>query len=521
MKRRLINILAIIGAVVMATGCAKFTELSPKGVNMLQRVSDLDMLLNYEWPNLGVARHSIITSGNVGYMGTAMEALIAAPATNPDAVMAITADFDNLIALVEEKLVTDSYYTQMYELIGQIANPVIKNADTAEGDRDLAKRLKAEALTLRAYLHYLLVKNYAGAYDPATADTQLAMAYTFEDSDPSQTPVQLTMKQFYDNILADIKAAKELDALQAPSNNRMRLSNAALYAVEALVNMEVRDYAAAKTAAQNSLAIEPTVDDYNTMLVYRPDMWTDETDAMTVYPGWELRRDKTTGMVTKEDIFKTDYLYFFWYTAFPFLLDEVDGEKNILLNHISYSTANDYTGTMYGRLYMGDYFFPNGTGLSTVDMYFVLAECAIRSGDWATAADNINYILCRRQPNKEIYEATIAQDPTAMGVIAPENYFTPVSFNNAADGIKELRKVVWAEHWFRSGFFYWQKRWNAEADWAYTINKTFTYATTDAEGRYVAGKTETFPLTPESKVWIRPFPQKTMNLTDFVQNYSY
>lgn len=518
MKRRVINILAILGAAIMATGCAKFTELSPKGVNMLGRVSDLDMLLNYEWPNLGEGKHSIITSGNLGYLGNALETLVNAPATSPNTAMCITGDF-SLIDMVYDKLTTDSYYTQMYELIGQVANPVIKNADTAEGDRELAKRLKAEALTLRAYLHYLLVKNYAGAYDPATAETQLALAYAFEDNDPSQTPVQLTMKKFYENILADIADAKELNALQAPSNNRMRMNSAALYAVEALVNMEVRNYSAAKTAAAASIGIEPTVDDYNQMLVYRPDMWTDEVDAMKVYPGWELRRDKTTGMVTKEDLFKTDYLYFFWYSAYPFLLEEVDGDKNILLNHISYSHAPDYSGTMYGRLYMGDFFFPNGNGLSTVDMYFVLAECAIREKQWTTAADNINYILSRRQPNKEIYEAAIAQDPTAMGVIAPENYYKPVSFNNEADAIKELRKVVWAEHWFRSGFFYWQKRWNAESAWAYTINKEFTYATTDESGNYVAGKTVNFPLTPDSKVWIRPFPQKTMNLTDFVQNY--
>lgn len=512
--------MAILGAAILATGCAKFTELSPKGVNMLNRVSDLDMLLNYEWPNLGIDSHSIMTSGNISYTGTALEVLVNAPQTSPDFVMCVTGDFENLIGLVEDKLVNDSYYTTIYELIGQVANPVIKQADTAEGDATLAKRVKAEALTLRAYLHYLLVKNYADAYDPATAETQLALAYAFENNDPSQTPIQLTMKQYYDNILADIKAAKELNALQNPSNNRMRISNAALYAVEALVNMEVRNYSAAKTAAEASIAIEPTVDDYNTMLVYREDMWANESDPNApAEAGWELRRPQSVGIVTKEDIFKVDYLYFFWYTAFPFLLEEVDGDKNILMNHISYSSGADYNGVFNGRLYMGEDFIPNGNGLNTVDMYFVLAECAIREQQWTTAAENINYILSRRQPNKDIYEATISTAPTARGVIAPENYYTPVSFNNEADAITELRKVVWAEHWFRSGFFYWQKRWNSEDAWAYTINKEFTYATTDATGAYVAGDTVEFSLTPDSKVWIRPFPQKTMNMTDFVQNY--
>ena len=49
----------------------------------------------------------------------------------------------------------DSDYSEFYSIIGRVANPVISKVDEASGSESTKKQLKAEALVLRAYNHYL------------------------------------------------------------------------------------------------------------------------------------------------------------------------------------------------------------------------------------------------------------------------------------------------------------------------------------------------------------------------------
>ncbi|MFR7812822.1 MAG: RagB/SusD family nutrient uptake outer membrane protein, partial [Butyricimonas faecihominis] len=88
---------------------------------------------------------------------------------------------------------SDYKYTRLYEIIGQVANPVLLNVDVASGDRVLADRLKAEALVLRAWCHYLLVNFYAKAYNPATAETDPGIVYALETDDMAAPNEKLTV----------------------------------------------------------------------------------------------------------------------------------------------------------------------------------------------------------------------------------------------------------------------------------------------------------------------------------------
>ncbi len=85
------------------------------------------------------------------------------------------------------------------------------------GCRDRFRRkktaLKAEALTIRAYFHWLAAVKFTKAYDPATADSENLSHMFWETQDIKQPTEQLTQKEVYEYILADLDAAIELNAL--------------------------------------------------------------------------------------------------------------------------------------------------------------------------------------------------------------------------------------------------------------------------------------------------------------------
>ena len=118
---------------------------------------------------------------------------------------------------------------------------MLLNVDVASGDRVLADRLKAEALVLRAWCHYLLVNFYAKAYNPATAETDPGIVYALETDDMAAPNEKLTVAKVYEMILADLNAALDLGSLPVVPN-KMRVGLSFAYAVKAKVLMSIRDY---------------------------------------------------------------------------------------------------------------------------------------------------------------------------------------------------------------------------------------------------------------------------------------
>ena len=62
MKKTTYSILFALLA--FASACSDFTEIEPKGKNVLSRVEDLDMLLNYEYRQRGFAFRSVMLVAN-------------------------------------------------------------------------------------------------------------------------------------------------------------------------------------------------------------------------------------------------------------------------------------------------------------------------------------------------------------------------------------------------------------------------------------------------------------------------
>ena len=186
------------------TSCSDFTDIKPKGSNLLQSVTDLEMLLNYEFQGIKATQQQLLCGDLYP------QEMIPTVINRPNMTLTkIFTTWDESAHAKEQLDLTasDAHYTKFYEVIGKIANPVLLNIDKADGDDALRQQVKCEALVLRAYFHYLVVQKFAKAYDPAYASTTMAIPYLKETQDLLATIPQLTLEQVYTNILTDIDEA--------------------------------------------------------------------------------------------------------------------------------------------------------------------------------------------------------------------------------------------------------------------------------------------------------------------------
>ncbi len=104
---------------------------------------------------------------------------------------------------------TSYCYRIFYRIIGN-ANFIIDNIDKASGADAEKARIKAEALTLRAYAHFFLVQLYGKRYDAAAKpNAQLGVPLMLTSTD-SNNP-RSTVEEVYTQVVKDLDAAIALN----------------------------------------------------------------------------------------------------------------------------------------------------------------------------------------------------------------------------------------------------------------------------------------------------------------------
>ncbi|MDR2130408.1 MAG: RagB/SusD family nutrient uptake outer membrane protein [Odoribacteraceae bacterium] len=463
----------LLALLALSSGCGEFTDLDPKGKNLLGSVTDLDQLLNYQFSGndnvLEMIDVSVLVDDQYP-IANHVPNLISAPVKTLRSIWLTWDEQGDRAALTR----SDTKYERCYEIIGQVANPVLLMADAATGDRDMANRLKAEAYVLRAYFHYLVVNVYAKAYHPATAATDGGVPYVKEHDLLTVPRQKYTVQKVYDFILEDLQAAYDLESLPDHPTNAMRVGKAFAYAVEAKVRMSMRDFTGAEAAANRSLAIQNALEDHRDNLIVGEDDYGDPVD---VFDRPELR--------APEDLFyaSTTYVLF---NAFTPGLSAAFEEGSIMYNTIS--KLNIYSDYLYGLegidVILADNVYFNAAGLTTVDMYLTLAECKIRSGDVPGAMSILNDTIRAKRI-----------DP-----------YTPLAAANAPEAFAILKRVSRTETWFGPKHFINLKRWNTEEAYKETLRKTLLGVD--------------YELRPDSPLWIFPFPQNATGYNpNLTQNY--
>lgn len=110
----------------------------------------------------------------------------------------------------DNSAVTQYYYRTFYRMIGN-ANFIIDNIDAATGSDVERARIKAEALTLRAYSYSYLVQFYGKRYDPAAKPNSQPGVPLLLSSSDSKKP-RATVEEVYKSIISDLDAAIAINA---------------------------------------------------------------------------------------------------------------------------------------------------------------------------------------------------------------------------------------------------------------------------------------------------------------------
>lgn len=469
--KKLSAVIAIITILLGSVSCGKYTDIQPKGKNLLNNVDDLDLLMNhmYGGSQFDFTFQSILV--NDMYYPFANVPNIAGGAVKD--ITYVVTTYDEGIDRAALTL-SDYVYEGLYGIVSRVANIVIQQADQAEGDRMLARQLKAEAYVLRAYMHYLLVNVFAKAYDPATASKEGGIPYV-KQLNLEQVQAKRTMKEVYDFLLEDVNAAIDLEALPAQGKNSMRIGKSFAYAVKARILMSMRDYEGALAATNEALKFNNVLEDHRIFL------------SAPLGQHVPFARDGTSA---PDNLF---YAYFGkpWPLTFSPSIEIINNyyePGNIILD--STSAYNFSLGEMFLGMPGVPIFLPstgnyeqNAAGMTTSDLYMMKAECLIRLQKVNDGMDVINEVRKRR--------------------VAP---YQPATATNEASAMTWLKKTARIEFLYTVRNFIDIKRWNAEGTYKENITKT------------IGGKV--YELKHDSKLWVFPFPQ---NATEFnptlTQNY--
>lgn len=359
MKTYLYNTLLLCFSISLFSSCGKFLEVEPKGKVILKTITDYDLLLNGQ---------GLTSSGDqlLNNLSDDIDIPTVDPMNRSTSTLSYLWSDDLNPTINERPLMWGFHYINIYAY-----NAVINGVEKATtGDIQEKKRIKAEALVGRAFEYLYLVNLYAKTYNPASANTDLAVPFVTSTDLVEKTPDRATVKFMYDKIISDITDA--IPNLPANNNqNKFRGSVNAAYSILArayyYMNNQTEAVKYAKLALQEA---GTSLMDFNTvtakaqipnMVINKQEIYArySTSPSSIVLPTLELLK-----LFTRDD----------------------------LRLKLFYTKLGDYTFPIRGV----SQFSPNGSalsfGTSISEMKLIIAEAAARANDLTTALANLNDI---------------------------------------------------------------------------------------------------------------------------------
>ena len=490
MKAKYIASVSAALAMTLAS-CESFTEIDQKGMNLLSKCSDLELLLNGSFQTN--PEDVEILCGDVLSSNEYVPEMLSR--TNKTENQILTAWDEEGHANILQSVTTDGFYGSCFGKVGRIANPILERVDEAEGTQAEKDKLKSEALTLRAYYTFLCAQKYAKVYDPATADTEMSIPWLPVGFDIEAKAEKVTQKELYTNILADLNEAIKIDGIPLYGINRERLSKPFPYVAKAIVLLTMRDYDGALAAAEEAIELNGVINDYGEYLMDDVSWMTGEPwTYLSLAPSLSLEEDIFTDVAQEffhfitpfnESMFepgsyKKDYAYTMYRSSMG-MYDPEDPEMDRMYaladNEMMYGVPYDLTYDLDG--------YTNTIGLKTTYAYLVKAECLIQKG--------------------QIDDAMATLDGIRVNRISPD-YYEPLqgAVTDKAEAIDYLKKAAHGEYVYTQWNFINRKRWTAIDGFKETFVKE------------LCGNTYT--LRPDSPMWVFPFPREAVLMNPNLTN---
>lgn len=168
-----------------------------------------------------------------------------------------------------------SAWSEYYVVIDRV-NRVLEALPniSAGANQNLKNQYHAELLALRAYSHFELLRGYASSYD----EDGLGVPYMKQRSLGS--PARPSVKSNYEDILADLQAAK--DMMPTNFSENIRITKTGISAIQARVALYAKKWSDAITFSSEVISAEPLApkNDFSKI-------WLDNSNAEVV---WKLAR---------------------------------------------------------------------------------------------------------------------------------------------------------------------------------------------------------------------------------------
>ncbi|MDE6022072.1 MAG: RagB/SusD family nutrient uptake outer membrane protein, partial [Muribaculaceae bacterium] len=353
---------ASLAILLSLSACDSKLDIKPLGKTTLDKVEDLESLLN-RLPQLSsgddVFDLELICDNAYWKWQGVPEKL-----SNKHSIEYAYLTYDESIDRAD--LEDSNYrYNTLYSRINYM-NVVISKIPIAKGDESRKAQLIAEARILRAWYHFLLVNIYAQQYDPKTAEKLGGIPYV-DNTDVQEQKTKLSLSETYSRILEDCSDEVIADLHQGSVSDPCRFGSDFGYGVRARVLYQMKRYEDALDYASKALAVNSTVEDRSTIMSTFAWVLTEYSDNnyYLLYSDGSNLGD------------------FYGYVVSPSVAELMSPMDYISAFHFADgfpAWADPYPTTPKGsqQCQISDIRW-NVYGLRAESMYFIAAECLIRS----------------------------------------------------------------------------------------------------------------------------------------------
>lgn len=405
--KNIIVLITLAAAGFLQSGCKKeFLEITPKGVLIAEKTGDYDMMLNaaslhqFQYFSPIVMGDDVAGSGSFNTVGFGAVSMADQEAFK----------WSDDIYLPNN---TESEITVLVKQI-YIYNKIIAEVMNSSGGTDAQKSsLRAEALTGRAWVNFLLVNLYGKPYNAATAANDPASPLFMVANVTQTTFTRATVKQMYDQMVTDLNEAITL--LPATITNNSRASRPAAQALlgKIYVFMQQWDTALpllqAFTNSLSSATIDVGLYDYHKEFsangvfmpidpMYGPNRLYADMDKEIAYmrTATRLYAAGLDGVVISPQ---------------TVALFTASDERLKFFSPQTWLTGMNYPAGMmrgWGQSYAN-------MGVTVPDIYLLIAECKARLGETTAAAEDIrNFRLTRVATQDAPVPPAVANNKVAL-----------------------------------------------------------------------------------------------------------
>lgn len=307
------------------------------------------------------------------------------------------------------------------------ANSVIAGLEKiplTENNKQKYMFTKGWAYFNRAYNFYALASSFCKSYDAQTAANDLGLPLKTSPNIDVIMP-RSTLKETYEQILQDLSIAKQLLEQQPlPTQQKNRPSLTAVYAFQARMYLNMRDYEKAELAASNCLELYPTLIDYNSVKLPSATPFP-RTNEESIYSTCTVASIVGLGATANNRYIRIK----------TSLLDLY--EPDDLRFKIYFVSANG--GLVMNRNYFGggSYAF---TGLATDEVYLIKAECAARRGSFNESMTVLNKLLKNRFPGTKFIPKQANTPKEAFDIVLLERRKELIWRGSRWEDLKRLNK---------------------------------------------------------------------------------